>query len=145
MRSTGTALAQGVVALLIAGCANNASLPEASQYGSTPPLPPPHQEFVPTTNTPTVKGWKTGETPMAAAGLKVEAFATDLKHPRWLYVLPNGDVLVAESNHGAQMADTMGYGGWLESLVRRFNGLFIESANQITLLRNTRSNGTADV
>jgi glucose/arabinose dehydrogenase len=145
MRSTATVLTSVGLMVLVAGCANNANLPEAAQYGSAPPLPPPHQEFIPTNNTLTVKGWKAGETPIAAPGLKIEPFATDLKHPRWLYVLPNGDVLVAESNHGAQMADTMGYGGWIESLVRRFNGLFTESANRITLLRDSDGDGVADV
>lgn len=131
--------------LLLAGCADNAKLSEATQYGPVPPLPAPRQEFIPTNNQANVMGWKPGEAPTPATGLTVRAFATDLKHPRWLYVLPNGDVLVAESDHGAQLADTMGYGGWVESLVRRIQGLFTESANRITLLRDSHGGGVADV
>jgi glucose/arabinose dehydrogenase len=130
---------------LSAGCADNAHLSEIDQFGAAPPLPPARQEFIPTNNAPAITGWKEGETPIAAADLTVRPFATNLKHPRWLYVLPNGDVLVAESNHGAQMADTMGYGGWVESLVRRVQGLFTKSANRITLLRDSDGDGVSDV
>jgi glucose/arabinose dehydrogenase len=132
-------------ALALAACSTNSHLPEAAQYGALPPLPMPQQEFIPTTYQPSVKGWKPGEAPTAANGLFVRAFATGLKHPRWLYVLPDGDVLVAESDHGAQLADTMGYGGWVESLIRRIQGLFTKSANRISLLRDSNGDGIADV
>ncbi|HEX4293573.1 MAG TPA: sorbosone dehydrogenase family protein [Rhizomicrobium sp.] len=130
--------------LILVACGNNAALPTSAQYGASPELPAQHQEFIPTQKTPSTVGWKNGETPKPASGLKVNAFATGLKHPRWLYVLPNGDVLVAESDHGTQAADTMGYGGWVESLVRRIEGQFTESANRITLLRDADGDGVAE-
>src|ERR1700761_508623 len=85
--------------LAVTACGQNASLPPDTGYGKNPTLPKPQPELFPTYNVPSNKGWH-GETPTAAPGLAVEAFAKDLKHPRWLYVLPNGDVLVAESSRG---------------------------------------------
>ena len=66
--------------------------------GSTPAIPAARpQGSIPTLKMPTARGWAAGQTPVAAPGLKVNAFATGLKHPRWIHVLPNGDVLVAEA------------------------------------------------
>src|ERR1700720_3935999 len=66
--------------------------------GSTPAIPPAKpQGNIPTLKMPTARGWTQGQTPVAAPGLKVNAFAAGLKHPRWIHVLPNGDVLVAEA------------------------------------------------
>jgi len=138
-------LCAGLVAVAIAGCDNQAQLPAENSYGPNPSLPAPHKSLFPTYNVPSVKGWKDGEHPTAAGGLVVKAFATGLEHPRWLYVLPNGDVLVAEGNQGAKSADKMGYGGWLESLVRRIQGHFVKSANRITLLRDTNGGGVANM
>ena len=53
---------------------------------------------IPTLKMPTARGWAAGQTPVAAPGLKVNAFATGLEHPRWIHVLPNGNVLIAESS-----------------------------------------------
>ena len=66
-------------------------------FGSAPAIPAAKPQGVPTLKMPTARGWSAGQTPVAAAGLKVNAFATGLKHPRWIYVLPNGDVLTAEA------------------------------------------------
>jgi glucose/arabinose dehydrogenase len=66
--------------------------------GWTATIPEPDRRLIPTINIAPAKGWPSGETPRAASGLSVEAWAAGLNHPRWLYVLPNGDVLVAESN-----------------------------------------------
>ena len=73
------------------------------------------------------------------------AFATGLEHPRWLYVLPNGDVLVAEADKGTQWADSMGYGGWIETWVRGSSGLVRQKRQQIILLRDTDGDGVADM
>ena len=82
----------------IAGCGDRATLPVKEGMGPNPTLPPPHQTMLPTVNIAPARGWPTGTTPTAAAGLAVAAYASGLDHPRWLYVLPNGDVLVAETN-----------------------------------------------
>ena len=84
--------------LTLAGCGETATLPETAGIGPRPTLPPPHPTLIPTVNIAPAKGWPAGATPVAAAGLAVNAYATGLDHPRWLYVLPNGDVLVAETN-----------------------------------------------
>ena len=144
MRSIRTLLlASG--ALLVAGCGDNSHLARSSGYGGSPSLPAPHQEFVPTYKVPSVVHWKNGDTPTPAPGLAVKAFAQKLLHPRWLYVLPNGDVLVAETNRGTEWGDTMGYGGYLESLAQRIGGLHTKSANRITLLRDSNGDGVADL
>ena len=74
----------------------------ATSFGPNPVLPTPESSLLPTVNIATAKGWAAGEKPTAAAGLAVSAFADGLDHPRWLYVLPNGDVLVAETNAPAK-------------------------------------------
>jgi len=77
------------------------SAPEPA-WGSAPVVPAAkRQGAIPTLKMPTARGWSDGQKPVAAAGLKVNAFATGLKHPRWINVLPNGDVLIAESNQVA--------------------------------------------
>jgi glucose/arabinose dehydrogenase len=135
----------GVAAFALAGCGDNAKLPKMASYGANPALPAPQQSLIPFYNVPRAKGWKDGGAPVAAPGLTVKAFATDLTHPRWLLTLPNGDVLVSEGDHGTQWADTMGYGGWLETFCQRVSGLFTKSPNKIVLLRDTNGDGVADI
>ena len=77
-------------------------------------LPPPHKTLIPTVHIAPAKGWADGDKPVAAAGLAVTAFATGLDHPRWLYVLPNGDVLVAETNAPPKPDDGKGIKGWVD-------------------------------
>src|SRR5690349_17137286 len=89
--SRGAAL---VPAILFAACGPSATLPVSAGTGPRPILPPPERSLIPTVHVAEAKGWAEGETPSAAAGLRVRAFATGLDHPRWLHVLPNGDVLV---------------------------------------------------
>jgi len=84
--------------LNLCACGGVAILPEPAGVSPHPMLPSPNPTILPTVNIAPAKGWPAGETPRAAAGLAVSAFATGLDHPRWLYVLPNGDVLVAETN-----------------------------------------------
>jgi len=87
-----------VAALMLIGCASAARLPVSSGFGPNPILPPPTRSLIPTVNVIDAKGWADDEKPVAAEGTAVNAFARDLEHPRWIYVVPNGDVLVAETN-----------------------------------------------
>jgi glucose/arabinose dehydrogenase len=84
-------------------------------------------------------------TPQPAPGTQVVAFASGLNHPRWLYVLPNGDVLVAESNAPPKPEDGKGIKGWLMGLVMKWAGAGVPSANRITLLRDSDADGVTDV
>src|SRR5258708_21802277 len=100
------------------------------------------QGSIPTLKMPTARGWTDGQTPVAAPGLKVNAFATGLKHPRWIEVLPNGDVLVAESNQVAgPIRSVFSYA--MQATMRRARALGV-SANRITLLRDTDGDGVAE-
>ena len=93
---------------LLKACASNAELPISAGIGPDPALPPPNQELIPRVHAATATGWSGGMTPLAAPGLVANAFAGDLDHPRWLYVLPNGDVLVAETNAPERPEDAEG-------------------------------------
>src|SRR5712672_1499000 len=112
-------------------------------WGSAPVVPTAKpQGSIPTLKMPTARGWTDGQTPVAAPGLKVNAFATGLKHPRWIEVLPNGDVLVAESNQVAgPIRSVFSYA--MQATMRRARALGV-SANRITLLRDTDGDGIAE-
>ena len=84
--------------VLLAGCGETATLPVEQGQGYDPVLPPPNETLIPTVNIAKATGWSDELKPIAADGFAVNLFAEELDHPRWLYVLPNGDVLVAESN-----------------------------------------------
>ena len=112
--------------------------------GPNPKLPAPKKTFIPTVNTATAKGWPAGSKPTPAAGTSVAAFAQNLEHPRWLYVLPNGDVLVAETNAPKKPDDGKGIKGWFMKRVMKKAGAGAVSANRITLLRDTDGDGVAD-
>src|SRR6185295_1998849 len=90
----------GLFAALVfsAACGTAARLPVSAGTGPRPQLPPPDTSLLPLINVVTAKGWPPQAKPVAADGLAVSAFATGLDHPRWLCVMPNGDVLVAETN-----------------------------------------------
>src|SRR5688500_2865986 len=92
------ALSSAIVMLGLAACGESATLPVAAGVGPAPELPPPEETLIPTVNIAPATGWPEGVMPSAAPGLRVVSFASRLDHPRWLYVLPNGDVLVAETN-----------------------------------------------
>ena len=113
-------------------------------FGSAPVIPAAKpQGAIPTLKMPTAQGWAEGQTPIAAPGLKVNAFARGLKHPRWIYVLPNGDVLVAESTSvPGKIRSVFGYA--MRATMRRAAALG-ESANRITLLRDPNGDGVAEV
>src|SRR5512139_4215531 len=84
-----------LLVLTVTACGHPATLPDGAPFGPAPTLPGPQPSAIPTVQIAPAKGWPAGATPVAAAGLAVNAYATGLDHPRWLYVLPNGDVLVA--------------------------------------------------
>ena len=87
-----------LAAAALAGCGEMARLPVDAGIGPDPQLPEPNKTLIPTVNVATVVPWPAGTQPSSAPGTVVKAFATGLEHPRWLLVLPNGDVLVAETN-----------------------------------------------
>jgi glucose/arabinose dehydrogenase len=107
-------------------------------------LPPPEQTLLPVVNIAPAKGWPQGGKPRAAPGLEVVAFAAGLDHPRWLQVLPNGDVLVAETDAPPKPQDYQGIRGWLTKRLMRRAGSGHPSADRITLLRDTDGDGIAD-
>ncbi len=132
-------------AALIAGCAEPASLPVAAGIGPNPTLPKPAESLIPTVNIAPAIGWPDNAAPQVAAGLAVQPFAEGLDHPRWLAVLPNGDVLVAETNAPPKPEDGNGIKGWIMKLVMKRAGAGVPSANRITLLRDTNGDGRADL
>jgi glucose/arabinose dehydrogenase len=131
--------------LIVAGCAETDSLPIEAGMGPDPVLPEPDPSLVPTVNIAPAVGWAEGERPQAAEGLAVNAFARGLDHPRWLYVLPNGDVLVAETNAPPRPEDATGIRGWIMKRVMKNAGAAPPSANRITLLRDADGDGSPEV
>lgn len=130
--------------LLIAGCGDSSQLPEQASTGENPTIPPPRKSFIPTVNIAPAKGWPQDTKPVAAAGLTVNAFAQGLEHPRWLFVLPNGDVLVAESNGPERPEDGKGIKGWVYKTVQKWAGAGVRSPDRITLLRDKDGDGIAE-
>src|SRR6185312_5516394 len=119
--------------------------PEQSGWGPKPELPAPDKTLIPTVNVAKAVHWQKGEKPIPAKGLAVAAFAQNLNHPRWLLVLPNGDVLVAETNAPPKPDDSRGVTGFVEQMIMKTAGASSgPSANRITLLRDTDGDGTAD-
>ncbi|HEY9098329.1 MAG TPA: sorbosone dehydrogenase family protein [Thiobacillus sp.] len=131
--------------LNLSACGEVATLPEQAGVGPHPTLPPPNPTLIPTVKIAPAIGWPAGATPTAAAGLAVNAFASGLDHPRWLYVLPNGDVLVAESNAPPKPEDGKSIKGWIMKWVMKRAGAGVPSANRITLLRDADGDGIAEV
>lgn len=129
----------------VAGCGETTTLPEQQGYGPQPTLPAPDTSVIPTVNTAAAKGWPSGVTPTPALGLAVRAYADKLDHPRWLYVLPNGDVLVAETNAPPKPQDSKGFKGFMMKLFMKRAGADTPSANRITLLRGMGADGKATI
>lgn len=131
----------GISILTLAGC-NDDSFDPATQIGANPTLPEPQEYLLPPMHLASVVGWKEGEKPAVAPGLKIEAMATGLQHPRELYTLPNGDILVVESKSPAldpikRPKDLVM--GWVQSLVT--SGGSGGPSNRITLLRDADGDG----
>jgi glucose/arabinose dehydrogenase len=130
---------------MLVACGDTAKLTVADGTGPQPRWVSPHPTWVPTVNIAPALGWPVGATPQAAAGTRVAAFASGLDHPRWLTVLPNGDVLVAETNAPARPEEGNGLRGLVMGLVMKRAGAASPSADRITLLRDGRGTGAADV
>jgi glucose/arabinose dehydrogenase len=139
-----TVLALAALALSLAGCGDSSQLPEAAAIGPSPTLPPPNPTLLPTVEIAPAKGWPGGAKPAPAAGLTVTALATGLQHPRWLHVLPNGDVLVAETNAPPRPEEGKGIKGMVMQQVMKRAGAGVPSANRITLLRDADGDGAAE-
>jgi glucose/arabinose dehydrogenase len=118
--------------------------------GPNPQLPPPHEDgFIPRVNIAPAEGWPKGAMPTAPAGFRVTALATGLDHPRNVYTLPNGDVLVAESNRppaldGQKDKMAQGVRGKGMKLVQKRAGAGVPSPNRIMLLRDADGDGIAE-
>ena len=143
-RRTAVFTALWAAALVLGGCHDDDPFDPVSQIGPNPVLPEPHQYLFPPMHLSSATGWKEGEKPSAGADLKVEALATGLEHPRSLYVLPNGDVLVVESKAPpapgiSRPKDLVMQ--WIESQTTSAGGT--QKSNRITLLRST--NGGAPI
>ncbi|MET0209849.1 MAG: sorbosone dehydrogenase family protein [Burkholderiaceae bacterium] len=145
-----TALA---AALALAGCGETARLPFEAGTGPKPELPPPNKTLFPTVNIAPATGWTDTQGPTAQPGFKVTALARNLDHPRWVYTLPNGDVLVAESNKPPKPEGSHDGGGGIfdriksmaQGFIMKRAGAQVPSANRITLLRDADGDGTAEV
>jgi glucose/arabinose dehydrogenase len=135
----------GLALLLLAtGCGDSATLSVADGTGPTPALPAPRSSLLPTVLIAPARGWPADTTPAAADGLEVKAFARELDHPRWLLVLPNGDVLVAESNAPRAKDPKWSLRGWFVARGMSKAGAGVPSADRITLLRDADGDGVAE-
>ena len=135
----------GVVWAAMAACSTAAPTTADPGYGPNPNLPAPQKQLIPTVNVAKANPWPAGTAPVAATGLAVKAFATGLTHPRWLLVLPNGDVLVAETNAPPKPEDGKGLKGMVMKAKMKEAGAGTPTPNRITLLRDADGDGAAEV
>lgn len=130
--------------ILLSACSDIAKHSIAEGSGFKPLLPSPNPSLIPTIHIAKAVGWQGDAKPIAAPGLQVQAFASDLNHPRWLYELPNGDILVAETNSPPKPDDGKGIRGWIMAKVMEYAGASAPTANRIILLRDKNKDGIAD-
>ncbi|CAA2107322.1 hypothetical protein MBUL_04104 [Methylobacterium bullatum] len=121
-----------------------ASLAASAGEGANPTLPAPNPTLMPTVNIARVARWENGAKPKAAAGLQVAAYADGFEHPRWMYLLPNGDVLVAEANKPKTDDPSTGIADWVADKVKSMAGAGVPSPDRIVLLRDTNGDGIAE-
>jgi glucose/arabinose dehydrogenase len=138
-------LGSTLCAIALAGCSESAQLTVAEGTGPAPKLPPPSPSWIPVVDIAPAVGWANGGTPAAADGLAVAAFARDLAHPRWLYVLPNGDVLVAESAAPQRESARKGIKGFFMARAMKKAGSAVTSADRVTLLRDSDGDGQPEL
>ena len=131
----------GLSLLTICGAAAAQAMPPG--FGPDPQLPAPRHFLIPTVNVAATEPWQDGAKPTPAPGFAVSAYASKLDHPRWLYVLPNGDVLVAETNAPPKPDDAKGIRGAIMTQQMKKAGAITDSANRITLLRDIDADGVA--
>ncbi len=144
MRKPGCIAGALVVLLSLAACRESATLSVEAGTGPSPALPAPDKRLIPTVKIAKATGWPAGALPTAAAGLSVAPFAVGFEHPRWLYVLPNGDVLVAETNAPPKPEDGKGIKGVIMRAAMKRAGAATPSANRITLLRDANGDGVVE-
>jgi glucose/arabinose dehydrogenase len=136
-------LATFAAGLAVTACSGGpGSPPPPTSFGQLPA--PRRAGLIPTVKIAPAKGWPAGAAPLPAPGLAVTAFATGLVHPRWLYILPNGDVLVAESNAPPKPKGGFSLRGWVMGLVMKKAGAGVPSPNRISLLRDADGDGVAE-
>jgi glucose/arabinose dehydrogenase len=134
-----------LAASLVAGCGGSARLAVADGMGTEPTLPPPNKSLIPVIDIAPAVGWTDGGAPLAADGLEVTAFARGLDHPRWLYVLPNGDVLVAETAAPERPSARKGVKALIMAKAMKTAGSAVPSADRITLLRDRDRDGQPEL
>lgn len=132
-----------VLSASLVACAAGDALPPQAGYGPAPVLPPPKTSIIPTIKIAPAVGWTEGRMPTAARGLRVAAFARGLDHPRWIYILPNSDVLVAESA-APGTDEAKGIRGWFQKRAMKKAGSAVPSPDRITLLRDADGDGAAE-
>lgn len=131
--------------LAASGCASQSTQPVRDQIGANPELPAPTHTLIPTINIAPATSWPEGIVPVPSEDLAVGMFADQLDHPRWLYVLPNGDVLVAETNAPQRPEEGKGIRAWFMKRTMAKAGAATPSANRITLLRDADGDGVAEM
>ncbi|WP_375410481.1 PQQ-dependent sugar dehydrogenase, partial [uncultured Methylobacterium sp.] len=122
----------------------SATLDAATGLGASPTLPKPNPTLMPTVNIARVARWENGAKPVAAQGLQVAAYAEGFDHPRWMHLLPNGDVLVAEANKPKTDDPSTGVADWVADKVKSMAGAGVPSPDRIVLLRDANGDGTAE-
>lgn len=132
------------LALPLAGCNDQETATVGQTFGPKPTLVEPEKSLMPTVNVAKAVGWPASGKPVAADGMAVDAFANGLDHPRTVYVLPNGDVLVAETDAPERPGENRGIRGWITKLVMGRAGAGTTSANRVTLLRDADGDGIAE-
>jgi glucose/arabinose dehydrogenase len=144
MTSIARAACLAMLALFVAGC-DWSSLSDEETQGANPTIPTPRWALVPDINLARAVGWPKNAMPTPAQGLAVNAFADGLDHPRWLHVLPNGDVLVAETNTPKSGDVTVpGFKGIVMIMAMNYAGAGVASPNRIVLLRDSDGDGVAE-
>lgn len=133
-------------ALALAACSSPGSDDPFVGFGPDPKLPPPQKSLIPVISVPEVVGWPDGAAPTAPSGFVVTRYAQGLDHPRWLYVLPNGDTLVAESAAPPKTGEAAegGFREWAAKMLMSRAGAAVESPNRISLLRDADGDGVAE-
>ena len=145
LRQRAAAAAGLALLAVLAACGDTATLAPSAGMGATPTLPQPKSSLIPTVVIAPALGWLEGGMPTPMAGLRDTALATGLDHPRWLHVLPNGDVLVAETNAPPKPEDGKGIKGWFMKKAMARAGAGVPSANRIMLLRDADGDGKAEI
>lgn len=131
--------------LTLVACGSGPALDPRVGFGPDPQLPEPRSGLFPVIKIAPAVGWPEGRMPTPAEGLRVQAFADGLDHPRWLYLLPNGDILVAETAAPPKPeGQSGGIRGWFANLIMGEAGATVPSADRITLLRDADGDGVAE-